>query len=96
MIKWKVERWHDDIHRIECLSETEKTVMLPSQSSRGKPRRENKVTDYHQYFDSWDEAHAELLARLEGEAEGARIRITRVNASLDRVRAMTEPGDGEV
>lgn len=96
MIKWKLEKWHDEIHRIECLSETEKTVTLPSHSIRGKPRRENKVTDYHEYFDSWKDAHTTLLARLEREAEVARSTLTRVSALLDRVRAMTGAKNGEV
>jgi len=95
MIKWKLEKWNDRVHRIECVSETEKTV-LHLGDGRGSPRREHKVSNYHKYFDSWSEAHAALLARLEREAESARNKLASVSASLDRVRAMTGVDNGEV
>ena len=101
IIKWKtsIGNYTPDakIERVECTRETDSSVWV-LEDTRGwfdkdKPpklveRRRNKGADYH---DSWQAAHAVLLADAERRLEGARTALARAQGHHGNVKGMKEP-----
>jgi len=87
VIKYRT-RW-DEIEAVEVLRETDKMVFLPGRG-RSKEEREAKRSDYQNWFDSWDEAKAFLVADAEKAVEAARMNLERAKGKLVRLRGMRE------
>lgn len=85
--KWRWSRINDEIVRVECAKETDKTVVLGGKYGR----RENKISDYHCYFDTWAEAHAHALRRARDLVGHAEARLTRAKATLAALEAAQPP-----
>ena len=90
MIKYRT-CW-DKIEAVEVLRETEKTVFLPGRGRRNE-EREAKRSDYQNWFDSWDDAKAFLVAGAERKVETARMNLERAKGKLGQLRGMREPTD---
>lgn len=86
MIKWKANfRWiGDGITPVECERESEQCVWINS-------RRIAKRSDYDNYFDTWEEAHAFLLGRAEGALQSARRMLGRAQGTHGNVKGMRKP-----
>lgn len=83
--KYKVEKWHDKVHTVICVSETAKTVKLQN------GWKENKASQYHRYFDTWEEARSHLCRRLVDSIERAESKLDRERGVLAQVKAMQPP-----
>lgn len=82
IIKYKIYSYSTKIDRVEILKETAHFVTLPK---HGRERREAKA----EYFDSWAEAHAVLLARYANKVEYAQRELEGAKAKLYEVESMT-------
>ncbi|MDE1139949.1 MAG: hypothetical protein PW999_09900 [Paraburkholderia tropica] len=79
------------IEVFEIEKETKLTVSYnPWASGRGRVRRENKISDDHGWFDSFDEAKAALVAELERKVVLARDNLQRANDRLGNAKGLKE------
>ena len=84
------------IERVQCTRETAACVYLPT-SARGNKnseRREAKKSEWAQYHDSWDEAHAYLIAEAESELDSIRRKLEAARGKLGSIKGMRKP-EGE-
>jgi hypothetical protein len=85
MTKYKVLKWEREIRPVEVASETPGFVTLPNRN-----RREAKLSYYHAYFDTWDEAYKFLHDRVSNELSCAHSRVIRLQAELERVEKLSQ------
>lgn len=85
IVKWLCVRYDDRIQRVECVGETEKSIVLPN------GRREMKRTNYTQYFDTWHQAREHLLSRYRQQIWVADRRAASARESLAAVEALQPP-----
>ncbi len=79
---------------VEVLRETEHCVFIPFAKTKRYPsgeRKESKVTDWHEYHDTWDLAHKSLTAKAEQSLIDAQNALERARAFADEVKAMQDP-----
>jgi hypothetical protein len=92
MIKYKARisnyAFINDIDAVECERETESSVFING-------RRNLKRSSYDNFYDTWGEAHAALLANAQRLVEQRRKDMARSEASLLAIQAMVKP-DGAV
>lgn len=50
--------------------------------------RENKVSDWSNWHDSWEEAHAFLVTNAERDIESLRMRLEQAKGKLGQIRGM--------
>jgi len=75
-------RWpRAQITPIECERESEQSVYVNG-------RRRGKRTEYENYFDSWEEAHAALLAASTEHLAIARARLQKAQGFHGNVKGM--------
>lgn len=79
MMKYKTERWSHDIQEAEVTKDTDLSVFLADGS------RELKVTQYHQWHDSREEARSHLIGRLEANALGFERELRQTQEALARL-----------
>ena len=87
MIKYRTR--FDKIEALEVERETDKQVVLPA-SGGFRGRRENKVSDWSNWHDTWEDAHAFLVANAEREVESIRINLERAKGKLGQIKGMTK------
>jgi hypothetical protein len=82
------------IEAVEVVKETEKTVTIRTEQNwgGGKTRitesRENKISNYHRFFDTWEEAHDYLVKRAEKAVENCRMTLERLKGECGRIKGM--------
>lgn len=84
------------IERIECLRETAQSVFVKDtgiMANKSGERRESKSCDWYQYHDSWDAAHAHLIAQAEADVSNLRDRLESAKGKLGNVKGMKPPAD---
>lgn len=80
-----------EIEEVEILRETEQCVFLPTKATRTNPKgesRELKVTEWHEYHDTWESAHASLTKKAAEQVTNARRRLDFANAFAGNVKGM--------
>jgi len=90
-MKYKYKRggYRGAIERVEITRESEKCVW--EKTPRGECRH-NKRSRSEIYYDTWEDAHADLLKHTISVFEHAKQRVTIAQETLDEVRAMENPG----
>jgi len=63
MIKYRTTKYDNEIKKIEIERETEKQVVLRPDTWNPKGRRENKISEYDNWHDTFEEAREFLLQR---------------------------------
>ena len=63
MKKFKAEIVVHTIKEIEIVSETDKLFLLKQNNKLGKPIKESKESQYHKYYDTYEEAKLYLIER---------------------------------
>jgi hypothetical protein len=79
---------------VDVVRETEHCVFIPFAKTRRTPnaeRKESKITDWHEYHDSWDLAHKSLMAKAEQSLVDAQRLLDRAISFADEVKAMQDP-----
>lgn len=105
LTKWKTSTsYPDKITQVSCSRETEKAVWTLERAwtidgyDDSKPpieRRRMKRSDYENFHDTWEEAHAFLLARADRELESARRRLAAAQGTHGNVKGMRKPAETE-
>lgn len=88
MIKYRTR--FDKIEALEVERETEKQVFLPAKHGN-RAIRENKVSDWSNWHDSWDLAHNFLVAKAERDVELLRMRLEQAKGKAEKIRGMKPP-----
>jgi poly(3-hydroxyalkanoate) synthetase len=69
------------IEAVEVERETDSSVWI-------KGNRNAKITSYHKYWDSWEEAHAYLLERADRSLQDARRALERAQGEYGNIKGM--------
>ena len=85
MIKYRTR--FDEIEALEVERETAHQVFLPANNGI-RAGRENKVSDWRNWHDSWEVAHAFLVANAERDVESLRMRLEQAKGKLGQIRGM--------
>jgi hypothetical protein len=84
MEKYRTGGWGKNlIERVAVEKETESSVWING-------RRNAKKTDYHSYFDTWDDAKRHLLTVAEKKVVGIRLNLERANDELGNIKGLRE------
>ena len=91
MIKYQT-MWHGSsmaqIKAIEVLRETEKQVVIAT--NNGKESRENKKSDFKNWFDTWKQAHDFLVSEAEKNVRELRLKLQQANGHLGNIKGMKD------
>lgn len=89
-MKYKYKRggYREAIERVEITRETEKCVWekVPAGERRHKKHSRSEI-----YYDTWEEAHADLLGHVNSKLEYAKRSVQATQETLDEVKAMKNP-----
>lgn len=94
---WRYSGWTFDkvpLKPIEVLRSTENSVWFEETAPSGKKntRREARETsDWHRWFDTWEQGHAWLVERMARQLEAARNEVTRRENLLVGVQELRKP-----
>ena len=88
IIKWRTGGFKTLIERVECKSETEKTVI-----DAGGSRR-HKISSWDRFHDSWQEAYDYLDDQLSCEVQGARKKLELANSKLGNLKGLKAQDNG--
>lgn len=55
--------------------------------------RELKVTSFHEYFDTWEEAHERLLDIAKGKRDSARYQLNQAEGLVGNIKGMKKPAE---
>ncbi len=97
IIMWRT-RWDDRIAKVECSKVTEKSVWLLTnlcsmQHNLAKPIREARTAPHHSYHETWEDAHAYLMARAEKKLENARFQLQAAQGHYGNIKGMKKPAE---
>lgn len=90
MLKYR-EIFREKIEVVEVVRETEHQVVLPSSHPGGKERREAKRGDWYSWHDSWEDAHAYIVAKAQAEVDALRNRLEQAKGKLGNIKGMKRP-----
>jgi len=89
-----METWYrarfDKLEAVEIVRHTNDFVILP-RDDRGKERREAKVSEWSNYFVTWQEAHDYLMAQAQSKVDSLRVQLQRANGALGNIKGMEPP-----
>ena len=90
LTKYKVRGRYKEarIEEVQALRETEKCVYLPSNRRGHTEEREAKVSEWHEYYDTWEDAHAALVKDAEQRLGNARRTLDLAQSHAGNVRGM--------
>ena len=92
---WRTS-WRGVIQKVECSKVTPKAVWLltdiwrPDRYLR-EPEREARKTKHHSYHETWEEAHAYLMALANENLEKARLQLQRAQGHHGNIKGMKKP-----
>lgn len=84
-------RWAQ-IEAFEVLRTTEKQVVLAS-PRKGGEERQLKETDWHTWHETWEAAHARIVADAQKKVDRLRRQLERANGELGNAKGMKPPND---
>jgi len=85
MIKYRTR--FDKIEALEVDRETDKQVVLPARNGF-RSSRENKVSDWSNWHDTWEAAHSFLIAEAERDVASLRMRLEQAKGKLGNIKGM--------
>ncbi len=88
MIKYRTR--FDKIEALEVERETDKQVVLPAKGGC-RSSRENKESEWSNWHDTWDEAHAFLVRNAERKVESCRMALERAKGEAGQIKGMKRP-----
>ena len=69
---------------VEVEKETDQSVWVEGY-------RHAKKSQYHQYHDTWEEAHGYLLSQVQSRVDSARMILERAKGALGNIKGMKKP-----
>ena len=93
LTKYKIKvRWPDaEIEEVEVVRETEHCLFLPALPTKRNPKgetKELKFSEWHEYHDSWEDAHAALTTKANQNVQTARRNLELANSFAGNVKGM--------
>ena len=88
--KYKTKCAGADIQAVEVLRETMLCVFVQRYGT-GTEFRANKITEWHQYHDSWEAAHQYLMDKAERRLAEARRSLQLAQSFLGNVKGLRKP-----
>ena len=79
------------IEAIEVLRTTEKQVVLPNPHRKGGEKREAKETEWCTWHETWEAAHARIVADAQKKVDSLRRQLERANGELGNAKGMKPP-----
>lgn len=92
MIKYRTKFGKIETH--DVLRETDKMVVLAPNSSANSLAREAKEakrSEWLNWHDTWDDAHAFLMREAEKDVESLRMQLERAKGHLGNIKGMRAP-----
>lgn len=83
-----------EIEEVEIIRETDSYVFLPTWSTKRNPSGEEralKITEWYEYHDTWEAAHAVLVCKASQQVESASRKLEIVNDIARRIGSMKKP-----
>lgn len=87
MIKFRTQ--FEEIRAIEVVRETDKQIVWLNKN--GHEQREAKASSWRNWHDTWEDAHAFLVAGAEREVKLLRSQLDRAKGKLRQIREMKKP-----
>lgn len=81
MEKFRTGGFRSLIESVEIERETDTNVWING-------RRSSKSTNYHKFFNTWDEAKAALVAKAERDLSNAKRTVDRARSTLEAMKAL--------
>lgn len=93
LTKYKITGRHPEakIEKVEVLRETAQYVFVPTHKTKSNPsgeRRELKQSEWAEYYDTWDAAHAALTVKAARQVMNARRSLELANSLAENVKSM--------
>ena len=93
LTKYKIKaRWPDaKIEEVEVVRETEHCLFLPALPTKRNPKgetKELKFSEWHEYHDSWEDAHAALTTKANQKVQTALRNLELANSFAGNVKGM--------
>ncbi|GAB1407704.1 hypothetical protein MASR1M8_16230 [Thermomonas brevis] len=79
------------IKAFEVLRTTEKQVVLPNLHRKGGEEREAKETEWYTWHETWEAAHARIVADAQKKVDILRRQLERANGELGNAKGMKPP-----
>lgn len=83
-------RWAK-IEAFEVLRTTAKQVVLPSTHRKGGEEREAKETGWYSWHETWESAHARIVADAQKKVDILRLKLERAKGELGNAKGMNPP-----
>ena len=93
LTKYKIKGRYPEakIEEVEVLRETAQCIFVPANKANSNPsgeRKELKMTDWAEHYDTWEDAHAALMAKAERQVTNARRALEIANGFAGNVKGM--------
>ncbi len=79
------------IEAFEVLLTTAKQVVLPCPYRKGGEKREAKETGWYSWHETWEAAHARIVADAQKKVDGLRLQLERAKGELGNAKGMKPP-----
>ena len=89
MYKYKTVRYKAAIEKVEIIRESKQCVWIYWGNGL-KEYRQNKLSSYEIYHDSWQLAYDYLLDRSERDVRSAKDRLKRAKETLEKTKVLTK------
>ncbi len=83
-------RWAK-IEAFEVLRTTEKQVVLPDPYRKGGEKREAKEAERWTWHETWEAAHARIVADAQKKVDILRLKLERAKGELGNAKGMNPP-----
>lgn len=80
-----------EITAVEIVRETAQCVFLPTTRLRKTEQKEAKRSEWREYYDTWAEAHAALMADAQNKLANARRALAYSQSYAGNVKGMKPP-----
>ena len=91
IVLWRL-RW-GEIKRVKCTKVTAYHVWPADLGSCGG--KEARASNWHIYYETWEEAHQAVLAQAENKLAYCRRELERAQGDHGRIKGMKPPADAE-
>jgi len=93
LTKYKIKGLYPEakIEEVEVLRETAQCIFFPASKTKSKPtgeRKELKMTEWAEYYDTWEAAHTALTAKAERQVLNARQELEIANGFAANVKGI--------
>ena len=74
--------YREAIHKVQIEKETEASIWIDG-------RRRGKSSEYSSYFDTWDQAHAYLIKKADGNLHRAKVSLALAQKAYNKTKEMS-------